>query len=104
LDTGLDQVVAALQGTGITPANLVSVNTVVFPSFAAPSVMGLQWSFVLAVPLSMSKSTAASLAVLQQKIIQDGLSLTFQLQGTSASAQSEQAQRCPISDLLADAT
>jgi uncharacterized protein YggE len=104
LTTGLDQVVAALQGTGITAANLVSVNTVVFPSFAAPSVMGLQWSFVLAVPLSMSKSTAASLAALEQKIVQDGLSLTFQLQGTSVSAQSEQAQQCPISDLLADAT
>jgi len=51
LTTGLDQVVAPLQGTGITSANLVSVNTVLFPSFAAPSVMGLQWSFVLAIAL-----------------------------------------------------
>jgi hypothetical protein len=103
--TGLDQIVAAIGTTGITAANLVSVNTVTFPSFASPSVMGLQWSFVLAVPLTALKNTTASLGAVQQTIIQNGsdLTLTFQLQGTRVSAQTEQSQLCPFSDLLADA-
>ena len=103
LTTGLDSILAAVGKTGITGADLASVNTVTFPSFTTPSVMGLQWSFVLGVPISMVKSTAASLSALQQTIVESGLGLAFQLQGSRVSNQAAEAQQCPVTDLLADA-
>lgn len=104
--TGLDQVVAALQGTGVTAANLSSVNSVDLPSFKAPNVMALEWSFVLPVPLKTMKSTVAALAALEQNISQNAgvLGLSFNLAGTQASPELLQSQQCPIGGLLADAT
>jgi len=106
LDTKLDQVVAAIAQTGITGSDLVSVNIIVFPSFAAPSVMGLQWTFLLGAPLSKIKDTSAALSALAQTISENGsgLTLKFQFQGTRVSAQAQAARQCPVSDLLADAT
>ena len=109
LNTGLDQIVGALQGSGITAANLASVNTVTSNNplqgigFLQTS---LQWTFVFPVPFSKMKDTTASLAMLQQTIGQSNMSLalTFNVQGTEVSAQLRQSLQCSISDLLADAT
>jgi len=106
LTTGLDQIVAALQSVGITAANLSSVYSTEVLNLNAPSPTGLQWTFVLPVPLSKTNSTTVSLAALQQTISQNnsGLILTFNLAGTQVSQQLQQSQQCPISNLLADAT
>jgi len=94
----LDQIVAALSGLSITSANLSGVS-----DFTEPQT--LQWSFTLAVPLSSLSGTIGSLAKLQQTIGQNnsGLTLTFSINGTQASAQL-QAQPCSTSNLIADAT
>jgi hypothetical protein len=95
----LDQIVAALSGLSITSANLTGVS-----DFAAPQT--LQWTFSLAVPLSSLSGTIAALAKLRQAIAENnsGLTLTFSINGTQASAQLQEAQPCSTSDLIADAT
>jgi hypothetical protein len=114
LNTGLDDVVAALQGSGITAANFSGVSmgpNVIFvgvgpqpvPPIMAPA---MQWIFSLPAPLAKIKDTIATLTVLQQSIAKQntGLTLSFSVQGTQVSAQSQQSFVCPIPDLLADAT
>jgi hypothetical protein len=66
----------------------------------------LQWVFALPVPLAKIKDTIAMLTALQQSIAKqnNGLMLSFNVQGTQVSAQSQQSHVCPTSDLLADAT
>ena len=109
LNTGLDDVVAALQGSGITLGNFVGVSTApagfvltggpLLPTTVMPM---LQWTFALPVPLPKIKDTLASLSALQKGIAQQnkGLTLSFNVQGNQVSAPS---QACPIPDLLADA-
>jgi uncharacterized protein YggE len=94
----LDQVVAALSALSITAADLSSVDN------WDPST--LQWSFTLATPLTSLTATIASLTKLEQTIGQNdsGLSLTFSINGTQVSPQSQQSQPCSTSDLIADAT
>jgi hypothetical protein len=111
VSASLDDVVAALQGSGITAANFVGVSTaqsvIVNPLLTGPSPMlQLQWSFTLTAPLAKIKTTIATLASLQQTIGQQNSSLTlsFNVQGTQVSAQSQQMQVCPTSALLTDAT
>jgi hypothetical protein len=113
LNTSLDDVVAALQGSGITAANFVGlslspsllyVGTPVIPStIVAPP---MQWIFSLPASLAKIKDTIAMLTALQQSIAKQntGLMLSFNVQGTQVSAQSQQSFVCPIPDLLADAT
>jgi hypothetical protein len=110
LNTSLDAVVAALQGSGITAANFSSVNT--GPTLIAvngnpqqlPTPM-LQWAFALPVPLAKMKDTVTTLTGLQKNITQQntGLTLSFNVQGTQVSTQLQQSFVCPIPDLLADA-
>jgi uncharacterized protein YggE len=113
LNTSLDDVVAALQGSGITAANFSAVSTA--PAYVLIGTGGpqppmvtpmLQWTFALAVQLAKIKDTIATLSGLQQRIGQqnNGLTLSFNVQGTQVSAQLQQSQVCPTSDLLADAT
>jgi hypothetical protein len=109
LNTSLDDVVAALQGSGITAANFSGVsmgaNLVLNlqPTMAPPL---LQWIFALPAPLAKIKDTIATLTALQKGIAQqnNGLTLSFNVQGTQVSAQSQQSHVCPTADLLADAT
>ena len=116
LNTSLDDVVAALQGSGITAANFSGVimgPNVIFsgigtqppplPTAVAPP---LQWVFGLPVPLAKIKDTIVMLTALQKNIAQqnNGLMLSFNVQGTQVSAQSQQSPVCPTSDLLTDAT
>jgi len=112
LNTSLDDVVAALQGSGITAANFSGVSTapVTFASLTPtpqpPTVTPmLQWTFALPSPLAKIKDTIATLTALQKSIAQqnNGLILSFNVQGTQVSAQSQQSHACPTSDLLSDA-
>ncbi len=107
LNTGLDDVLAALQGSGITLANFNGVGTtqLVFTGGTVQPRQALEWAFTLPAPLSKIKETAASLATLQQNIARQhgGLSLSFSVQGTTVSPQLLQSQPCSLPDLLADA-
>jgi hypothetical protein len=112
LNTSLDDVVAALQGSGITAANFAGVSTApisfvgLTPTPQPPTVTPmLQWTFALPVPLAKIKDTVASLSALQKSIAQqnNGLTLSFNVQGTQVSAQLLQSHVCPTSDLLTDA-
>ena len=105
--TSLDDVVAGLQGSGITAANLSSVTT---PSQytingGQPTPM-LQWTFSVPVSLTKTKDTVASLTALQQSItkLNNGITLSFYIAGTQVSQQLVQSQTCSIPALVADAT
>jgi hypothetical protein len=99
-NTGEDGVVAALQGSGLSAANLSGV----FSSGTqfAPT---LDWTFTLPVPFSQMKNTLGSLANIQKTIGQKnvGMAMTFSVQGTQVSPQLQASQQCSIPDLVADA-
>jgi hypothetical protein len=114
-NTGLDDVIAALAGSGITAANFSSLSSPqVIPGFSpgtgiitlppSPQPM-LQWNFTLPVPLSKLKDTSTTLTNVQQSIAKKnaGLAMSFSIQGTQVSQQLQQSQPCIVSDLLADA-
>jgi uncharacterized protein YggE len=107
VNTGLDDVLAALQGSGITAANLSSVssNNTVNP-YAVSNQVSLQWTFSLTAPLTNTKATVASLTTLQQNItkLNNGLTLSFSIVGTQISQQLAQSQTCSLPGLVADAT
>jgi uncharacterized protein YggE len=104
LTTGLDDVLAALQGSGITATNFSSVSTL--PINANGSMLPLQWGFTLPVPLTNTKATVASLTTLEQNIakLSNGLTLSFSIFGTQVSQQLAQSQTCSLSDLIAIAS
>ena len=89
----LDQVVAALAGSGITAANFSDLSS---------SRDGLDWSFSISAPLSKMKATLASLAEQQQSVSasKSGLTMSF---GVAGSRSSGQSQSCSMPDLIADA-
>lgn len=111
LNTSLDDVIAALQGSGIGIGNFSSVSTGNVLPFTQltpgqqPPPPSLEWDFTLPVPLSKVKDTATMLANLEQTLAQkkNGLALSFNVQGAQVSQQLQQSQTCPIADLLADA-
>ncbi len=110
LNTSLDDVLGVLQGSGITIANFSGLSNPQFyypvstPDPNLPPPM-LQWSFGIVAPLSKIKDTIGSLTSLQQNVAKknNGLSLTFQIQGSQASAAAQQSQTCSLPDLVADA-
>jgi hypothetical protein len=111
LTTSLDDVLAALQGSGITFANFSGVSgngdfTIIpVPSpipFPSPQQSAILWSFVLPVPFAKMKDTVAALTALEAGIMRNnnGLTLSFSVQGTQVSAQSQQSQACSVPDLI----
>jgi uncharacterized protein YggE len=111
LSTGLDDVLAALQGSGITVANFSGVST--NNQFGVPVLPGgqvpaptLVWSFNLPAPLANTKTTVASLTTLQQNIAKanNGLTMSFSIVGTQVSQQLAQSQACSLSSLITSAT
>jgi len=84
--TTLDEAVANLNGTGITAANLSSISLL--------REHTLNWLFTLAVPLSKMASTAAQLTARK---------IPFYVQSSLVSPALQQAQQCPITNLMADA-
>lgn len=108
MDVALNDIVAALQSSGITLSNFVGVSNtgslILTPGPPSPQPM-LGWVFGLPVPISKVKDTAAMLSSLQQSIGKDGVALTlsFSVQGTQVSAPLQQSQACSMSDLISDA-
>jgi len=88
----LGNVVAALQGTGITATDLVSSQ--------GNGAAQVQWVFNITVPLSAMQSTTAMLAALKPA---NGATVTYYVQGATASAQATAAQQCPYPALINDA-
>ncbi|MGA2878887.1 MAG: SIMPL domain-containing protein [Bryobacteraceae bacterium] len=109
ISTGLDDVLAALQGSGITAVNFTGVSTQLelCPTISCTAAQTpLQWAFTLTSPLTSTKATVASLITLQQNItkLNNGLSLSFSIVGTQVSQQLAQSQTCSLSGLIASAT
>ena len=104
VNTGLDDVLTALAGSGITAANLSGVSTQCATNSCSPPA--LQWAFSLAGPLTNTKATVASLTTLQQNItkLNSGLTLSFSIAGTTVSQQLAQSQTCSLPGLIANAT
>ena len=102
LDSSLDDVIAALQGSGITAANFQGLNSFLNYTGAAQSTQTLNWSFQLVAPLAKVKDTITTLSGLQAKIAaqNNGLALSFSIQGTQSSAQ---PAACSLSGLLTNA-
>ncbi|SPE40714.1 exported hypothetical protein [Candidatus Sulfopaludibacter sp. SbA3] len=88
-DATLDDVLAALSGTGIAAANLVAVYGISGSE---------QWEFSMAVPFSKMKDaiTALQKAALQKTV-------SYSVSGTQVSPQLLAAQDCSDASLLADA-
>lgn len=106
LTNTMSDVLAAVQGAGITATNFLNVSTVQqYNSSTQQYVNSLQWTFSLTVPFANMKSTVATLNGLQVSVAQNknGLSVSFSVQGTQVSAQAQQAQACPASGLISDA-
>src|SRR5713226_4995256 len=114
LNASFEDVLGALQGSGITLANFTGVSSPLSPVVISNPFIGtgpiapppnLQWSFTLAVPLSKIKDTIATLTTVQQNAAKknNGLTVTFQVQGSQVSPQAQQSQACALSDLIADA-
>ena len=109
-NTSLDDVVAALQGVGVTAANFASLSTlgqdIVPVSNGFSPQPGLYWTFNLSVPIANIKATIASLATIQQNLTKqnNGLMLSFSIFGTQVSQQLAQSQTCSFSALIAAAT
>jgi uncharacterized protein YggE len=111
INASLDDVLAALKGSGITIADLSGVgNGSVIPFGILPGnpqpTPTIQWSFALGVPFAQMKATVTALTSLQQSIMQanSGFTLTFSVQGTQVSAGLQQSQTCSVAGLIADAT
>jgi hypothetical protein len=112
VSTGLDDVLTALQGSGITIANFSGVTTVgqvVFSTLGSvppTSPLTLGWGFNLPVPITNTKATVASLTMLEQNIAKqnNGLTLSFSIVGTQVSQQLAQSQTCSLSSLMATAS
>lgn len=107
--TGLDDVLTAVQGSGITVANFTGVSTAqqTYACVGPPSTtLMLAWTFSLPVPLANTKATVATLTTLQQTIakMSNGLTLSFSIVGTQVSQQLAQSQTCSLSGLIASAT
>lgn len=102
----MSDVLAAVQSVGITATNFSTVTTV--EQYSASDqlyVSSVQWTFSLTAPFANMKSTVAALNGLQLSVAQNnnGLSVSFSVQGTQVSAQAQQAQACPVSGLISDA-
>ena len=104
----LDDVVAVLQGSGITAANFTSVYT--STQYASTgkgqtSIDFLDWSFSITAPLSDLKTTTGQLAALQQAVSKknNGMTVSYSLRGTQTSPQALAGQNCAATDLIADA-
>jgi uncharacterized protein YggE len=104
-NTGLDDVLAALQASGITAANFSGIRTVQNYNNGVTST-SLGWYFTLPAPLANTKATVASLTTVQQNIanLNNGLTLSFSIAGTQVSQQLAQSQTCSLSSLIAAAT
>jgi hypothetical protein len=121
-DAGLDEILSVARGAGLTLANLTNLSyappyaTVPSPpppdptgtttggTDPAESRLPVIWSFSLGAPMAQMKSTVGLFSALQMNLLQDGkYSLAFFVEGISVSPKAQQAQNCPLPELIADA-
>jgi len=103
VDTSLDDVIALLQGSGITAANLQSLGEYsIATGSSGQTTETLNWRFSFTSPLAKNKDTIAMLTNLQATIAKknNGVTMSFSIQGTQSSVQ---PLTCSQSDLLTDA-
>ena len=99
INASLNDIVAALQGTGITIANFTEIIPGVSTSIGTGLPLPAEtWLFTLAAPLAKIKDTVAQLTSLQQTIAKqnNGLQMSFSVQGTQISQQLQQSQPCVL--------
>lgn len=104
LTTSRDDVIAALQGSGIGLANFSGVSTQ--QTYNGTQFLTLlQWNFTLTAPLANMKSTVDMFTGLQMSLSKgnSALSVSFSVQGMQVSPQAQQAQPCSLPDLISDA-
>jgi uncharacterized protein YggE len=101
-----DDAVNALGGSGITAANFTGVYTnTLYPSGTNTPLNVLQWNFSLTASISDLKTTVGLLTTVASGAAKknNGISVSFSIQGTQVSAQLAQSQPCPIAGLISDA-
>lgn len=106
-DSTLDDILGALQGSGLTAANLTGVST----SGYTGNIMGTAWTFALPAPFSKLKATLSALTDVQQKLSvapvrsagKASMDMLFSVQGTQVSPELQASQPCPYASLAGDA-
>jgi len=98
----LDDVVAALNGSGITAANLTSTSYV---QVVGTPPLTSQWYFTIAVPIAQVNALIATLGKIQQRLAVPGtaMAVSYYLQGLQVSAQLQAANPCAFTSLVSDA-
>jgi hypothetical protein len=103
----LDDVLALLQGTGVTAANLNSASSPTLQVPSGPLAPGGQftnWSFTLAVSFDKLKDLFAALSRAQQALPNSAASsLTYYLETLQVSQDLQNSQPCPFPALVSDA-
>jgi uncharacterized protein YggE len=105
---GLDDIIGALTGSGVSGASFTGVSTTTIYSVSGgvqTPQNQLVWSFTLTAPLAKLSAALTQVLSAQQTISgnNSGLTLTFYVEGTEVSPQLEQSQPCSQAALLADA-
>ena len=106
LEATRDEVIAALQGSGIKAENFSDVRNVQqFNIVGRDPQLMLAWTFQLPVALSNMRSAIDLLTTVQRNAAgkKNIVSISFGAQGTRVSSQLQRTQSCALSDLIADA-
>lgn len=102
LNATIDDIMGALQGTGLTATNFSTVfSNQQYTNNGNPANLVLDWTFQLNVPLAGMKTEAAALNALATSLSQGQIPLTlsYSVQGLQTSTQA-QVQSCALSDLV----
>lgn len=97
-DSALDEILAILDGTGFTAADLVSANTSAYYDGELTS-----WQFSKAIPFSSLKTLLPRLAAIQQSHRQNGSTAAVFYYDVSGQTSQLAAQACPFPTLISDA-
>jgi hypothetical protein len=101
LNTGLDDVLAAMPGLGLSAADLVFVNTTLLTN----NVPSLTWLFSKGVPFSNLKDAVAAATAAEQSLAanRSTFNLTFYVSSQVSQTAQQAPAVCPIPTLFADA-
>jgi hypothetical protein len=114
-DVGLDDVLAVARGAGLTMANFLGVHYQGDSSSGStdpgttgttgyPQAGGVSWDFGFGTPIAQMKSILGLLTAFQTNLAKEGkYSLGFYMSGLTTSTQAQQAQSCPLADVIAGA-
>jgi Protein of unknown function (DUF541) len=110
LNTTLDEVVAAIQSTTITPANLTYAGPFGGTLFVSnggvvANNLATQWTFTLGVPISSLTATLADLTATGSALPKaaNPMTLSYYLEGAQSSPRALAANPCPYPAVFADA-